>query len=377
MKLEFAKAVICASITGLFAVTASAAEVTVKIGHSGPLSGPQSISGKDNERGVRLAIDELNASKLRVGPDTVRFELLSEDDQGDPKQGVSAAQKLIDAGVKAVIGHYNSGVSIPASRLYNDAQVPMITGASSNPKLTQQGFPYVFRLAASDNTMGSMMARFGAGFLKAKKAAVIDDRTSYGTGVADVFISRAKELKLQVVGREFTTDKSTDFMSILTKLKALKPDVIFFGGYYPQGGLMARQMKQLEMNIPLLGGDGLCAKDIIALSGGAVEGKLFCAQGGTSLDMLPNGTAFRERFRKTFGSDIDVYAPAFYVATLTVAEAMKQAGSTDPKKFVPVLAKAKFTSLLGDVKFDSTGDWEGAPVTVYEVVSGKLEPIRR
>ena len=365
------------AVSALVMVTAHAADITVKIGHAGPLTGGQSNSGKDNERGVRLALDELNASNFKVGDKTVRFELISEDDQGDPKQGVAAAQKLIDAGVKAVIGHYNSGVSIPASKLYNDAGIPMITGASSNPKLTQQGYPYVFRLAANDNVMGSMMARFGAGFLKMKKVAVIDDRTNYGAGVADVFINKANELKVQVLGREFTTDKSSDFSSILTKIKAMNPDAIFFGGYYPQGGLMARQMKQLGLNVPLLGGDGLCSKEIIALSAGAVENKLYCAQGGTSLDTLIGGPEFRARFKKSFGADVDVYGPAFYVATQVVAEAMKQAGSVEPAKFVPVLARIKHQSLLGEVKFDRAGDWEGAPVTVYEVTGGKLEPIRR
>jgi branched-chain amino acid transport system substrate-binding protein len=377
MKTSMPLKLLFAAASAIVMYAAHAADITVKIGHAGPLTGGQSNSGKDNERGVRLALDDLNASGFKVGDKTVRFELLSEDDQGDPRQGVAAAQKLIDAGVKAVIGHYNSGVSIPASKLYNDAGIPMITGASSNPKLTQQGYRYVFRLAANDNVMGAMMARFGAGFLKMKKVAVIDDRTSYGTGVADVFISKANELKVQVLGREFTTDKSSDFSSILTRIKALNPDAVFFGGYYSQGGVMARQMKQLGLNVPLLGGDGLCSKEIVTLSAGAVEGKLYCAQGGISLDTLPGGPEFRTRFKKSFGADVDVYAPAFYVATKLIAEAMKQAGSVEPAKFVPVLASIKYQSLLGEVKFDQAGDWEGAPVTVYEVTGGKLEPIRR
>jgi branched-chain amino acid transport system substrate-binding protein len=376
MRLTVFRAICAAVVFGWVSSFANAADLTVKIGHAGPLTGSQSVSGKDNERGVRLAIEELNASNFTVGGKTVKFELLSEDDQGDPKQGVAVAQKLIDAGVKAVIGHYNSGVAIPASKLYNDAGIVMITGAASNPKLTQQGYRYVFRLAANDNLMGEIMAKFGASFLKVRKVAVIDDRTSYGAGVADVFLKQAKDLKLQVVGREFTTDKATDFMAILTKLKSQKPDAIFFGGYYPQGGLMARQMKQLGMDIPLLGGDGVCSKDIIALSGGTVEGKLFCSQSGTPLDSLPKGPAFRAKFQKSFGDDVNVYAPAFYVAMLTVAEAMKQAGSVEPAKFVPALAAIKFPSFLGDVKFDRIGDWDGAPVTVYEVTQGKLEPIK-
>ena len=368
-----------AAITLALAVLCGAAlaqETIVKVGHAGPLSGPQATSGKDNERGVALAIAELNASDFRVAGKRVKFELLSEDDQADPRAGVTVAQKLVDQKVAFVLGHYNSGVSIPASRIYNDAGIAMISGASSNPKMTQQGYKTVFRLAANDNVMGAAIAKYAAEH-GVKSVAVIDDRTAYGQGVVDVFLKTAADLKLKVVGHEFGTDKSTDFTSVLTKLRGEKPDAIFYGGYYAQAGIMARQMKQLGLDAMLMGGDGICSNDVLTLGATALEGKFFCAQGGAPLAAQPGGAEFSQKFKKAFNADIDVYAPAFYVATLTAARAMQNAGSTDPKQIAAALAKIDTTSLLGPVRFDATGEWINPPVTVYSIAGGKLAPVAR
>jgi branched-chain amino acid transport system substrate-binding protein len=359
----------------LFVSTAAMAQDAVlKVGHAGPLSGPSATAGKDDERGVALAISELNASDFRVAGKRIKFELLSEDDQGDPRAGVAVAQKLVDQKVTFVLGHYNSGVSIPASRIYNEAGIPVITGASSNPKLTQQGFKNVFRLAANDNVMGAAIAKY-ASTHGVKSVAVIDDRTAYGQGVSEVFLKTAAELKLKVVGREFTTDKATDFTPILTKLRGEKPDAIFYGGYYAQAGVMARQMKQLGLTSMLIGGDGICANEVITLGANVLEGKFFCAQGGAPLASQPGGPAFSEKFRKAYGADIDAYAPAFYVATLAAAKAMQEAGSTDPKQISAALNKLNYDSLLGRVKFDETGEWLNPPVSIYSITAGKLVPV--
>jgi branched-chain amino acid transport system substrate-binding protein len=355
-------------------VIASAQDLVVKIGHAGPLSGAQATAGRDDERGVKLAIDELNAQDFKIGGKRARFELLSEDDQADPRTGTQVAQKFADSGVNAVIGHYNSGVSIPASRIYNQAGIPVITGASSNPQLTKQGFDNVFRLAANDNLMGAAMAEFAAA-KGLRKVAVIDDRTAYGTGVADIFIQTAKALGLELVGREFTTDKATDFSSILTKIKASRPDAVFVGSYYTQGAGIARQMKQLQVGGLLLGGDGLCTNEAIPLGANQLEGRYFCAQSGRPLDSLKGGPEFRARFKKAFDAPIDAYAPAFYVATLAVANAMQAAGSSDPKKVISALKELKMESMLGLVHFDATGEWIKAPVTTYQIVGDKLVPL--
>lgn len=368
---------LAATIIAVFLPTvAMAQDITIKVGHAGPLSGTSAASGKDNERGVALAISELNASDFKVAGKRVKFELLSEDDQGDPRTGVAVAQKFADQKVTFVLGHYNSGVSIPASRVYNEAGIPVISGASSNPKLTQQGYKNVFRLAANDNVMGAAIAKY-ASTHGVKSVAVIDDRTAYGQGVAEVFLKTAEELKLKVVGREFTTEKATDFNPILTKLRAEKPDAIFFGGYYAQAGLMARQMKQLALGSMLIGGDGICANEALTLGATVLEGRFFCAQGGAPLKTQPGGPEFSAKFKNAYGADIDVYAPAFYVATLAAAKAMQDAGTTDPKQISVALSKLNYDSLLGKVKFDETGEWINPPVTIYTIAAGKLTPVTK
>ncbi|MGF7136117.1 branched-chain amino acid transport system substrate-binding protein [Paraburkholderia sp. EB58] len=360
---------------GALAVSLCAgAETVVKIGAAGPLTGSSAQSGKDDERGVQLAINELNARKMIIGGQPVRFQLESVDDQGDPKVGVNVAQKLVDDGVAVVIGHYNSGVSIPAARIYNDAHIVMITGASSNPQLTKLGFPYVFRLATNDNVMGGRMADYSAKVLHAKRAAVIDDRTAYGAGVADVFVATAQKDGVQIVAREYSTDKTTDFKGILTHIKAENPQVVFYGGYYAQAATLARQMVDLGITAALVGGDGICSPEFAKLSDNVMDDKMFCAQGGTPLDSLPDGKSFREKFKSAFNADVDTYSPAFFAATIVVAEAMQTANSTSPEVYSKVMHRQSFTSMLGPVKFDEQGDWVDAPVTVYKLTGGNLTP---
>jgi branched-chain amino acid transport system substrate-binding protein len=281
----------------------------------------------------------------------------------------------VDDGVAAVIGHYNSGVSIPAARIYNDAHVVMITGASSNPQLTKLGFPYVFRLATNDNVMGGRMADYAANVLHARRAAVIDDRTAYGAGVADVFIATAEKDGVQIVAREYSTDKTTDFKGILTHIKAGNPQVVFYGGYYAQAATLARQMVDLGIAAALVGGDGICSPEFAKLSDNVMDEKMFCAQGGTPLDSLPDGKRFREKFKSTFNADVDTYSPAFFAATIVVAEAMQKANSTSPDVYSKVMHRQSFTSMLGPVRFDEQGDWIDAPVTVYKLTGGNLTPL--
>jgi ABC-type branched-subunit amino acid transport system substrate-binding protein len=344
--------------------TVSAQEVVVKIGHSGPLSGAQSFAGKDNENGVRLAIEELNAKPITVGGKKVKFELVSEDDQGDPKAGVNVAQKFIDSGVKFVVGPYNSGVAIPASRVYNDAGVVVAT-VGSNPKITQQGYKNLYRINASDTQLGSKMALYAAKELKLKNVAVIDDRTAYGQGVAEEFKKQAKASGMNLLAHEFTNDKASDFTSILTSLKAKKVEAVFLGGYAPQGGPMARQMKQLGINAKLLGGDTICAAEMGRLGGDAVGENVLCAQGGAILDKAASGPAFKDKYKKRFNQDPDVYAASFYDGMMMYADAMKKANSVEPAKVGAEIAKGSFKGVAGTYAFDEKGDMKSSPVTVF------------
>ena len=359
---------LAAAILALASGAAQAQEV-VKIGVSGPLSGANAFAGKDNENGVRLAIEELNAQKMKVGGKTVTFALTSEDDQGDPKSGVSVAQKFVDSGVKYVLGPYNSGVAIPASRIYNDAGILMST-VGTNPKVTQAGYKTVFRIVASDTQVGSSMARYAAQQLKIKTVGVIDDRTAFGQGIAMEFIKQARRSGMKVAGHEFTTDKSTDFAAILTALKARKVDAIFFGGYAPQGAPMARQMRQLGLNAKLLGGDTLCSPEMAKLGGDAVGENVLCAQGGAILEKQAGGPAFKANYQKRFKRAPDVYAASFYDQMMFIAQAMRTTNSTNPAVVGTALHSTSYKGVVGNYAYDAKGNMKQSTVTVYTFKNG-------
>jgi branched-chain amino acid transport system substrate-binding protein len=265
----------------LVAGTVSAQDLVVRIGHVGPTSGGIAHLGKDNENGARMAIDELNAKGVMIGGRKARFELLAEDDAADPKQGTAAAQKLVDSRVNGVIGHLNSGTSIPASKIYSDAGIPQISPSATNPKFTRNGYKTTFRVVADDVHLGGTLGRYAVGTVKGQSIAVIDDRTAYGQGVADEFEKGVKAAGGKVVGREFTNDKATDFTAILTSLKAKRPDVVFFGGMDAVAGPMLRQMKQLGINAKFMGGDGICSGELPKLAAGTMgDSQVICAEAG-------------------------------------------------------------------------------------------------
>ena len=364
-----------AAVTALMAATGAYAQDTVvKIGHSGPLSGSQAFSGKDNENGARLAVEELNAKPITVGGKKLKFELLSEDDQGDPKAGMAAAQKLIDSGVKYVVGPYNSGVAIPSSRAYNDAGV-LVATIATNPKITQQGYKGLFRVNASDSQLGSKMALYAANELKFKNVAVIDDRTAFGQGVAEEFKKQAKASGMTVAGHEFTTDKAFDFNAILTKLKNKKVEAIFFGGYAPQAAPMVRQMKQLGITAKLLGGDTICTAEMGKLGGDAVGDNVLCSQGGAILDKATSGPAFKAKYKARYKQDADVYAASYYDATMLYAQAMQKANSIDPQKVAAVIASGSYKGIAGTYAFDERGDMKQSPVTIFTFKAGQPVPL--
>jgi branched-chain amino acid transport system substrate-binding protein len=349
---------------------AMAQDVVVKIGHSGPLSGAQAFSGKDNENGARLAIEELNAKPATVGGKKIKFELVSEDDQGDPKAGVSVAQKFADTGIKYIVGPYNSGVAIPSSRVYNDAGMVVATVAS-NPKLTMQGYRTLFRVNASDTQLGSKMALYAANELKLKTVAVIDDRTAFGQGLADEFKKQARASGMTVAAHEYTSDKAVDFTSILTRLKSKKVEAIFFGGYAPQGGPMARQIKALGINAKLLGGDTICTAEMGKLGGEAVGSNVLCSQGGALLDKAAAGPAFKARFKKRFNADPDVYAASYFDAVQLFAAAMQKANSTDAGKVAGAISSGSYAGVAGTYAFDGKGDMKSSPVTIFTFKNGQ------
>jgi branched-chain amino acid transport system substrate-binding protein len=362
----------------LAAATQVSAQEVVKIGHVGPTSGGIAHLGKDNENGARMAIDELNAKGVSIGGKKVKFELLAEDDGGDPKQGTAAAQKLVDSKVAGVVGHLNSGTSIPASKIYSDAGIPQISPSATNPKFTRQGFKTTFRVVADDVHLGGTLGRYAAKELKGKSIAVIDDRTAYGQGVADEFEKGVKGAGGKTVAREFTNDKATDFTAILTNLKAKKPDIVFFGGMDAVAGPMIRQMKQLGIKAKFMGGDGICSGELPKLAGGAMDdGQVVCAEaGGVEGEQKKGMEDFKARFKTKFNADVQIYAPYVFDALNVMVASMEKAGSSDPAKYLPVLAKTSgYKGVTGTISFDDKGDVKNGALTMFTYKGGNREQI--
>ncbi len=354
---------------------AQAEDLVVKIGHTGPLSGSNAFAGKDNENGVRMGVDEVNAKKMMVAGKTLKFELVSEDDQCDPKSGVSVAQKMTDAGIKFVMGPYCSGVAIPSSKVYDEGGTILST-VGSNPKVTMGGYKSVFRIIAGDNLIGTSMAQYAVNGLKAKTAGVIDDRTAFGQGLAEEFIKEAKNLGLTIVGQEYTTDKSTDFNAILTTMKSKAPDVIFYGGYAGQAGPMARQLKGLGIKAKILGGDAICSPETGKLAGDAANDTVYCAMGGAILDKVAAGPAFKAAYKKRFNQDPDAYAASFFDQTLFLATTMSKLGTIDSAKVSAELHKASYKGIVTTYAYDDKGNLQKAPITVYGFKAGVPVPLQ-
>jgi len=357
----------------MLAASANAQEQIAKIGHVGPLSGQIAHLGKDNENGARMAIDALNTKNFRIAGKKIKFVLLGEDDAATPQQGTAAAQKLVDAKVHGVIGHLNSGTTIPASKIYNDAGIPQISPSATNPKYTQQGFKGAFRVVANDGQLGGALGRYAAGTLQIKNVAIIDDRTAYGQGVADEFAKAAKAAGITIVGRQYTNDKATDFNAILTAIKGKNPELIFFGGMDAVAGPMLRQMKQLGIQAKLMGGDGICTEQLPSLAGdGMADGQVVCAEaGGVEDSQKKSLDEFRTAYRKKFGTDVKLYAPYVYDAVMVMATAMQKANSIEPANYLPELAKINYQGITGLIEFDAYGDMKHGTLTLYTFKGGK------
>jgi branched-chain amino acid transport system substrate-binding protein len=368
-----------AAACGLITAAAAAQDLlVVRIGHAAPTSGGSAHVGKDNELGVRMAIEDLNARGVTIGGRKARFELLAEDDAGDPKQGAAVAQKLVDAKVNGVVGHLNSGTTIPASRIYAEAGIPQISPSATNPKYTRSGYKTAFRVVADDAQLGGTLGRYAVNELKAKTFAVIDDRTAYGQGVAEEFARSVAAAGGRVVSTQFTNDKATDFSAILTSVKAAKPDVVFYGGMDAVAGPMLRQMKQLGLKARFIGGDGICTGELPKLAAGAIaDGQVICAEaGGVEGAQKAALEAFKADFRKRYGIDVQVYAPYAYDATMVLADAMVKAGSADPAKVVPVLARTDgYQGVTGAIGFDAKGDIRNGALTLFTYKGDKRDAI--
>jgi branched-chain amino acid transport system substrate-binding protein len=353
------------------------AQEPVRIGHAAAITGPVAHFGKDSENGARMAIDALNARGATIGGKKVKWVLVPEDDGGDPKQATAVAQKLADARVNGVIGHETSGTTIPASKIYYDAGIPQISASATNPKYTLQGFNTAFRVVANDVQLGRGLARYAVKNMAAKRVAVIDDRTAYGQGLVTEFTGGLRQAGVNVVAREFTNDKATDFSAILTRVRASNPDLVFFGGMNAVAGPMLRQMKQLGIQARMMGGDGICSDEMQKLSGGTMtDGQVVCAEaGGVEESGKAGMDRFRADYRKRFGIDVQIIAPYSFDAVLAIAAAMDKAGSAVPAKYLPELAKIQYKGVTGAIAFDKHGDIRDGVLTLYTFKGGHRTPI--
>ena len=339
--------------------------VEVKIGHVAPLTGPIAHLGKDNENGARLAIEEINKSGLTIDGKKVVLTLVPEDDAEDPKTATQVAQKLVDAKVAGVVGHLNSGTSIPASKIYSDAGITQVSPSATNPDYTKQGFKTTYRLVATDAQQGPALANYVANTLKAKTVAIIDDSTQYGKGLADEFEKTIKAAGIKVVSREASNNKATDFKAILTKIKGTKPDVIMYGGMDATGGPLTKQAAELGIKAKVVGGDGMCTEKLAELAGEAVI-NVTCSEAGMALSKMAQGADFQRRYKERFNSDVQIYAPFTYDAVYVIVDSMKRANSTDPAKILIAMPNTKMNGLVGNIAFDNKGDMKEGVITLYD-----------
>src|ERR1700712_4174364 len=349
--------------------TTATADEGVKIGHVAPLTGGIAHLGKDNENGARLAVEEINAKGLTIGGEKITLQLDPQDDAADPRTATQVAQKLVDDKVVAVVGHLNSGTSIPASKIYSDAGIVQISPSATNPTYTQQGFNTTYRVVATDAQQGPALANYASKALKAHSVAIVDDATAYGQGLANEFEKQARANGMTVLSHDATTDKAVDFRAILTKIKGEHPDVIMYGGMDATGGPFAKQEKKLAITSRVLAGDGLCAESLSKLAGDAAD-NVVCSIAGMPLEKMPDGPAFEKRYEARFGQKVQLNAPFAYDAVYIIVDAMKRANSTDPAKILAAMPATDYTGVLGETQFDSHGDLRQGMISLYHYVGG-------
>lgn len=339
---------------------------TLTIAIAGPMSGPEAKMGTDFRNAVTLAVEEWNQQGGVLGK---KITVLIGDDQSDPKQAVSVANKFVTQGVVAVIGHFNSSCSIPASDIYNRADIPMITPASTNPQLTERGYKNVFRICGRDDQQGTVGAEFIKKKLGLKRIAIIHDRTTYGQGLAEE-VKKSLEGYGQIVYYGGITKGDQDFKPVLTAVKEKRPDIIYFGGIYPEAGLIVKQAREIGIKASFMSGDGTIDPKFIEIAGTAAEGTYLTF--GQDPEKLPTAKDFLKKYRERFG-DPGPYSIYAYDATNVLLTAIKEAGSTDGKAISRKLHELEFKGALGDIKFDQKGDVVKSPYVVWITRNGRFE----
>lgn len=376
--MQFTALIKHAALTGLvissLAAAVAQADQQVLIGLAGPLTGPSARIGKDLENGAQLAIDAANARHPKIGSEAVTYKLVSEDDQSDPRTAVTVAQRLVDAGVVGVVGHWNTGTSIPAARVYHDAGIAQVAPVATGHAYTQQGFDTSFRIMGHDDDGGQVAGKYALESLKAKRIAVIDDRTAFGQGLADQFVKSIEAGGGSVVSREYVDDKTVDFSAVLTNVRSKNPDLIFFGGVDAQAAPLARRIKQLGIKATLMGAGGFVSQTFLTLAQNDGEG-VTALEPGLAIEQMPGGKAFEQAYVDRYKTHIELHAPFAYDGVGVLIAALEKAGSTDPQKYLPVLRSIDYQGVTGPIAFDREGNLKNPTFTVYQVKANKWQPV--
>ncbi|MEM5339627.1 branched-chain amino acid ABC transporter substrate-binding protein [Paraburkholderia azotifigens] len=361
----------------LFSLGASAQETgkredvkVVKIGIAAPLTGFSASNGKDVENAARLAFEEANSQSLKIGGKKVEFQIDAQDDAADPKTAVLVAQRFVDEGVSGVIGHYNSGCSVAASAVYRRAGIPQISPTSSSPSYTAQGFETTFRTISNDDQMALLAATYSVERLGAKHIAVIDDSTDYGTNLVTEYVKAIQKRGAQLVSWQYTTANAIDFRALLTTIKGLNPDLIFYVGQDIQAAGLAKQIRQLGIRARFMGEGGFTNDHFLQLAGPGAKGMLSWEY-GLPRDRMPRAAELDAKLKSRFGVGIVQFAPLAYDAAWAMIYAMKSADSTDPQQYIKALRTNYFDGITGTIAFTHTGDLRNASATLYEEQNGK------
>jgi len=358
----------CISLFGCGSGKEVSGEKAVKIALVCPLTGDVAAMGQGMKNAATLAIGEANRNNTVEG---IRFMLLALDDRADPKEAVNAANQLVsDKNVYGVAGHLNSGCSIPASAVYHRYNLVMISPASTNPKLTLQGFKNVFRICTTDDVQGSFAAEFVYNNKNFKQVAVIHDKTPYGQGLAEEFKKTFEGLGGAVLSFEGINLGDRDFKALLIRIKNLNPQAVYFGGMYQEGGLISKQAKQLGLNVPLIGGDGIYSPEYIKIAGKASETDM-ATMIGLPPEKLDKAKDFLEKYKKRFPDrDMQPYDPYTYDTINIIIEAVKNAGA-DRGKIIDYVKNIEYDGIIGTTKFNDKGDTLNKKITYYCVKDGK------
>ncbi|CAH2813124.1 MAG: ABC-type branched-chain amino acid transport systems, periplasmic component [uncultured Caballeronia sp.] len=343
-----------ASVAATAAPVPASSATVVRIGHVALLSGPLAHLGQDNENGARLAIEEISAQGLTIDGHAIHLELDTQDDATDPKKGIAAAQQLVADHVVAVVGHLNSSVSIPASKIYSDADVAQISGATTNPAFTQQGYKTTFRVVPTDMRQRPVLATYALKTLHARKIVVIDDATLYGRGLANEFAKAVVASGGRITGHEVTSEKARDFKAIPNKIKRVQPDAVMFGSM----DVFAKQAAAMGIKAKILGDDGMCSADMATLAANAAP-NVVCSELGADVSKLDKGGDFAQRYEARFHPPVQSYAPFTYDAVYVIVDAMKRANSIEAPKVLAAIASTDFNGLTGHIAFDDKGDLKG------------------